>query len=105
VHGVYVAGWIKRGPQGVIGTNKSCAAATVDQILADTVTGKIHPAEGAPQSLDELLADRGIMVTSWSDWVLLDQAEQERGAAAGRPRGKVTSVPEMVAIIEARRSR
>jgi ferredoxin--NADP+ reductase len=105
VHGVYVAGWIKRGPQGVIGTNKSCAAGTVDQILADTVAGRIHPASGAPQSLDEILADRDVMVTSWSDWILLDQAEQERGAAAGRPREKVTAVREMLEIIEARRTR
>jgi ferredoxin--NADP+ reductase len=105
IHGVYVCGWIKRGPQGVIGTNKSCAAATVDRILADAVSGTIRPAEGAAQSIDELLADRGIAVTSWDDWILLDQAEQERGAAAGRPREKVTSVAEMLEIIEARRTR
>lgn len=105
VPGVYVTGWIKRGPQGVIGTNKSCAADTVAQVLADTIAGRIHPAPGAPQSLDEVLADRGTEVTSWDDWLLLDQAEQERGKPAGRPREKVTSVAEMLAIIAERRTR
>jgi ferredoxin--NADP+ reductase len=105
IRGVYVCGWIKRGPHGVIGTNKSDAAATIDHLLADTVNGAIRPAAGAPEAIDELLADRGAVVTSWGDWLLLDQAEQERGAAAGRPRDKVTSVREMLEIIEARRTR
>lgn len=102
--GVYVCGWIKRGPQGVIGTNKLCAAATVEHILTDAVTGRIHPAPGAAQSIDELLADRGTTVTSWDDWLLLDQAEQELGAAAGRPREKVTDVARMLEIIATRRA-
>lgn len=101
--GLYVCGWIKRGPQGVIGTNKSCAAATVEQLLADVNAGVIHPASGAEQSIDDLLRGRGVAVISWEDWLLLDQAEQERGAAAGRPREKVTSVVEMLEIIRARR--
>ena len=103
IPGVYVCGWIKRGPQGVIGTNKSCAAATVEQLLADVKAGVIHPAMGAQESIDDLLRGRGIVVTSWEDWLLLDQAEQERGAAAGRPREKVTSVVDMLEIIRARR--
>lgn len=104
IPGLYVSGWIKRGPQGVIGTNKLCAAETVDHILADAVTGRIHPAEDAQRSIDEILHDRAVAVTSWGDWLLLDQAEQERGAAAGRPREKVTSVVEMLEIIQARRT-
>jgi ferredoxin--NADP+ reductase len=104
IHGVYVSGWIKRGPQGVIGTNKSCAAQTVDHLLADAAAGRIPRAEGALPSIDELLRERGVAVTSWGDWLLLDQAEQERGAAAGRPREKVSSVVEMLEIIAARRT-
>ena len=102
--GLYVCGWIKRGPQGVIGTNKSCAAATVEQLLADVAAGSIHPDEDDLPSIDDLLFERGVSAISWDDWRLLDQAEQERGAAAGRPREKVTSVVEMLEIIRARRT-
>lgn len=104
VPGVYVCGWIKRGPQGVIGTNKSCAAATVDQLLADVTAGVIQPAPSSQSPIDDLLRERGVAVTSWGDWLSLDQAEQERGAAAGRPRDKVTSVAEMLEIIRTRRT-
>ncbi len=104
IPGLYACGWIKRGPQGVIGTNKACAAATVAELLADAAAGRIPPAPGAPGSIDELLRQRGVEVTSWGDWLLLDQAEQELGAAAGRPREKVTSVVKMLEIIRSRRT-
>ena len=104
VPGVYVAGWIKRGPQGVIGTNKQCATDTVTQIVADAAAGAIPRAELADRSIDALLAERRVSVTSWTDWQLLDRAEQERGAAAGRPRAKCTELAEMLAIIEAGRA-
>lgn len=104
VPGLYVAGWIKRGPQGVIGTNKQCATDTVAQVLADAAAGAIPRASAAVSSLDALLAERGVTVTSWADWQALDRAEQERGAAAGRPRAKCTAVEEMLAIIGASRS-
>jgi ferredoxin--NADP+ reductase len=103
VPGMYVAGWIKRGPQGVIGTNKQCATDTVTQIVADAAAGAIPRAELAGESIDALLAERRVSVTSWTDWQLLDRAEQERGAAAGRPRAKCTVLAEMLAIIEAGR--
>jgi ferredoxin/flavodoxin---NADP+ reductase len=99
VPGLYVAGWIKRGPQGVIGTNKQCATDTVQQIVADAAAGGLpHVSANAP-SLDTLLAERGVRVTSWSDWQRLDQVEQERGAALGRPRCKLTAIDEMLQII------
>ncbi len=104
VPGLYVAGWIKRGPQGVIGTNKQCAADTVAQIVADAAAGAIPRVGASASSLDELLAERGVLVTSWADWLALDRAEQERGAAAGRPRAKLTAVEEMLAIIGASRA-
>lgn len=104
VPGVYVAGWIKRGPQGIIGTNKLCAADTVAQVLADAAAGVIPRASEALSSLDALLAERGVLVTSWSDWQALDQAEQARGAAAGRSRTKITDVREMLSVIEASRA-
>jgi ferredoxin/flavodoxin---NADP+ reductase len=104
VPGVYVAGWIKRGPQGIIGTNKLCAADTVAQVLADATSGAIPRASDDLSSLDALLAERGVMVTNWADWQALDQAEQARGAAAGRSRTKITDVREMLSVIAASRA-
>ena len=83
---MYVAGWIKRGPHGIIGTNKSCAAETVDHMLADAVSGRLAPAAGRSEELDALLIERSIDVTAWSDWQAIDREEIARGQAAGRPR-------------------
>lgn len=101
VPGLYVAGWIKRGPQGIIGTNKLCASDTVAQILADAAADAIPRVRDDVSSIDALLAERGVKVTSWADWQTLDKAEQARGAAAGKARAKVTSMQEMLAIIDA----
>ncbi|MFN9795261.1 MAG: FAD-dependent oxidoreductase [Gemmatimonas sp.] len=103
VPGLYVAGWIKRGPQGIIGTNKLCATDTVTQLLADVAAGDIPALRDDLPSIDALLAERGVRVTSWSDWQTLDKAEQARGAAAGRPRVKLTNVAEMLEIVAANR--
>lgn len=101
--GLYVAGWIKRGPQGIIGTNKLCASDTVTQILADAEAGKLPPARKDISSVDELLASRAVTVTTWADWQTLDKAEQARGASAGRPRAKITDIREMLEIISSQR--
>ena len=103
VRGVYVTGWIKRGPHGIIGTNKACAAETVDHVLADAVSGRLAPATRGADALDQLLAERGIDVTSWTDWRAIDQAEVERGKAAGRPREKFVSIEEMLEVVRQRR--
>src|ERR1019366_8644004 len=103
LRGVYAAGWIKCGPQGIIGTNKACASETIDHVLADAVSGSLPPAARRPDELDRLLVERNIDVTTWSDWLAIDRAEVERGRPAGRPREKFTSVGEMLEI--ARRSR
>lgn len=99
VPGLYVAGWIKRGPQGIIGTNKLCATDTVTQVLADIAAGALPTVADDVSPIDALLAERQVRVTSWADWQTLDKAEQERGAASGRPRLKITNVQEMLDII------
>ena len=99
VRGLYVAGWIKRGPQGVIGTNKSDAAETIDHLIADAATGRLGGGGGPTGMVDDLLAERGVRFVDWSDWQRLDREEQARGAPAGRPREKVTLVSEMLEII------
>lgn len=103
VPGLYVAGWIKRGPQGIIGTNKLCATDTVTQLLADVAAGAVPTLDDAVPAIDALLAERGVTVTTWADWQVLDKAEQARGAESGRPRVKITTVQEMLEIVAAAR--
>lgn len=97
--GEYAVGWIKRGPSGVIGTNKPDAVETASCLLEDAVAGGLNPAEApAPEAVDRLLAERAIRVVRWTDWQRLDQLEQARGKAAGRPRVKFTNVEEMLRL-------
>ena len=95
----YVVGWIKRGPSGVIGTNKPDAVESTDMLLSDFAEGRLnHPAAPDRASMESRLADRGVDVVTWQDWLRIDAAEKERGAAAGRPRVKFTSIEEMLAV-------
>jgi ferredoxin--NADP+ reductase len=99
--GEYVVGWIKRGPSGVIGTNKPDAVETADALLADLAAGNLNsPAEPSPEAIDRLLASRQLHVVRWPDWQLLDRAEVEAGKAVGRPRVKFTRVEEMLERLE-----
>jgi len=96
VMGEYVVGWAKRGPSGVIGTNKPDAAATVAAMLDD-----LPLLPGAPDDSDiaDLLRQRGVEFVDYAGWKLLDEYETARGAEQGRPRVKVTSVADMLEII------
>ena len=85
---VYVAGWIKRGPTGVIGTNKPDAGETVRAMLEDR--GRPSSARPEPDAILTLLAERGVHPITWADWRAIDAAEIARGVAAGRPRVKFT---------------
>jgi ferredoxin--NADP+ reductase len=67
----YVAGWIKRGPTGVVGTNKSDAAETVQNLLADQAIGRERPT----RKIEEVLEERGLPVVTYADWLNLDAAE------------------------------
>jgi ferredoxin--NADP+ reductase len=94
--GTYTAGWAKRGPNGVIGTNRACAAETVRTLLDDYAAGSL--AEPAGEPLDDLLAERGVVVVDQSGWNTLDTHECESGKEMGRPRAKVTDREEQVRI-------
>lgn len=98
VPNMYVSGWIKRGPSGVIGTNKSDAAATVQKMLED-VRGRSEPVteERTRGAVDALLRNRGVRVVSFADWKHLDGLERERGKAVGKVREKFTRVADMLA--------
>jgi len=99
VPGLYAAGWIKRGPSGTIGTNKADSAETVASLLADLGTLRPCLYPGAAY-VDSLLAARGIRVVSFDDWRKIDAAEVRRGAAAGKPREKGTTVDELLGFLE-----
>jgi len=91
--GLYVAGWIKRGPSGVIGTNKRCARETVTQLLADLEAGRLPAltddrdvAESVPGHLD------------LEGWKAIDDYERNEGKAQRRPRVKLTDVAHMLEV-------
>ncbi|MFN8113875.1 MAG: FAD-dependent oxidoreductase [Solirubrobacterales bacterium] len=95
--GHYVVGWIKRGPSGVIGTNKKDAQETIETLLADAAAGSLTAREGVTDdSLPNLLDERGIDYVEFDGWQAIDALEQERGAGAGRPRIKLTAFEEML---------
>ncbi|MET0756865.1 MAG: FAD-dependent oxidoreductase [Mycobacterium sp.] len=97
VRGSYVAGWIKRGPTGFIGTNKSCAAQTVQNLVADYNNGLLSDPAAKSAALDKLVRNRRPDVVDAAGWKAIDEAEIARGSAEGRPRDKFTTVPEMLA--------
>ncbi|MGO4258580.1 FAD-dependent oxidoreductase [Marmoricola sp. RAF53] len=99
--GLYVAGWIKRGPSGFIGTNKGCAEESVAAFLDDLAAGLIAAPEGDRAETDAWLAERVPGHVDRAGWQRLDAEERRRGAAAGRPRVKVLDVAEMVRIATA----
>jgi ferredoxin--NADP+ reductase len=98
--GLYVAGWVKRGPTGLIGSNKPDGAETAAAMLADLAT-TAPASEPSPAAVDATLAARGARAVDFDGWQRLDRFECARGQAAGRPRVKVGPVAEMLAAIDA----
>ena len=99
VNGMYVAGWIKRGPTGVIGTNKPDGYETAESLLADIAS--LRPCE-LPDTvaLVDLLQRRGVRVVPFGDWQRIDAAEVARGKPAGKPREKFATVAEMMMLLD-----
>jgi ferredoxin--NADP+ reductase len=98
--GQYTAGWIKRGPTGVIGTNKPDAAETVEAMLADARAGKVlSPANATATAAEALVRGRQAHVVSYDDWRRLDALELSHGKEQGRPRVKFTRVDDMLAAL------
>jgi ferredoxin--NADP+ reductase len=91
----YCAGWIKRGPSGVIGTNKKDATETVEELLADARSGKIERV-GAAKTLEALLDSRGAAYVEYAGWQAIDAAERAAGEPLGRPRVKLVSWDELL---------
>ncbi len=98
--GEYTSGWIKRGPTGVIGTNKPDSVETVTCMLEDLEKGAIlNPSQPGATSVEDLVRSRQPQYFSYADWLRLDELEVARGIAQGRPRVKFTSVEEMLAAL------
>ncbi len=95
IPGLYCAGWIKRGPTGVIGTNKKDATQTVEHVLEDARAGRL-PAR-SDGTIDELLTERGVDVVMYAGWEAIDRVERAAGDAQGRPRVKLASWEELLA--------
>ena len=96
--GVYAVGWIKRGPTGILGTNKRDAEETVARLAEDLREGRLHePPADARERIDALLAERAPGAVSADGWRAIDALERERGRSAERPRVKLTTRDELTA--------
>lgn len=100
--GLYVTGWIKRGPSGVIGTNKPDAVETVAKMLEDLESARLlDPDLTDAGDVTSLLRGAGVSFVSYDDWLRIDEAEVARGEAAGRPRVKFVTYAELAAALQA----
>ena len=103
--GVYTAGWIKRGPSGVIGTNKKDATETVEQLLEDVRAGTLGSPRMSPDELIESLRGAGTQIVEYSGWEAIDAHERSLGEPHGRPRVKLVRRMELLAIAAGERLR
>jgi ferredoxin--NADP+ reductase len=96
--GVYTVGWIKRGPTGILGTNKRDAEETIACLADDLASGLLRPPhDGAREGIDALLAERAPQAVTADGWRAIDALERERGRGADRPRVKLASREELAA--------
>jgi ferredoxin--NADP+ reductase len=103
IPGLYVAGWAKRGPSGVLGTNRACAQDTVQSVLADRNHWPL-PESGALTSLLDSLFASDTPPVAWEDWLHLDHLETEIGRADGRPRIKFDDMRTLNDVLRKYRS-
>ena len=97
IPGVYCAGWIKRGPTGVIGTNKKDATETVQLLLEDAREGRLLRSDASSKDIVELLAERDEEAVLYAGWEAIDAVERASGAEHGRPRVKLCSWDALLA--------
>ena len=97
-----MVGWAKRGPTGVIGTNKPDAVETVNSLLDDMRAGRLEGAANPdPRAVVELLDARGVRCVTNDEWQTLNALELAKGKEEGRPRVKFTDLDEMLAVLDA----
>jgi ferredoxin--NADP+ reductase len=97
----YCAGWIKRGPTGIIGTNKKDATETIKLLLEDLEHGRIdHSDEATGDAVESLLAERGVNAVMYAGWASIDELERAAGEKLGRPRVKLRTWEELLEAAE-----
>jgi ferredoxin/flavodoxin---NADP+ reductase len=97
----YCAGWIKRGPTGIIGTNKKDATETIKLLLDDLEHGRIdHSDEATAEAVESLLAERGVNAVMYAGWASIDELERTAGEKLGRPRVKLRTWEELLEAAE-----
>jgi ferredoxin/flavodoxin---NADP+ reductase len=97
---LYATGWIKRGPSGVIGTNRADSVATINALLADLPKLDSGDPKTGAETLYPLLARRSVRVVGYADWLKIDAVEVEGGKPKGKPREKLTTVKEMLSVLD-----
>jgi ferredoxin/flavodoxin---NADP+ reductase len=101
VPGEYAVGWIKRGPSGVIGTNKKDASETVTRVVEDAENGRLNEPELPDgEGIEDWLRARVPGLVTWQGWQAIDRHEVAQGEPHGRPRVKLVRVPHMLAVAE-----
>jgi ferredoxin--NADP+ reductase len=101
--GMYTSGWIKRGPSGVLGTNKPCSTETVASLLNDI---SLLPSPSLVTSdICNLLDSRGVRTVSFDDWKIIDAFEINNGKASGKPREKCVSREEIFSVLDTQKVR
>jgi len=96
VPGLYVAGWIKRGPSGVVGTNRACAIETAQSIISDLQNKPPHVPDGRRERLLESLRQQFRQIVDFAGWRQIDVHERQAGAARAKPREKFTAISAMI---------
>jgi ferredoxin/flavodoxin---NADP+ reductase len=97
----YCAGWIKRGPTGIIGTNKKDATDTVARLLEDVEAGRVaHDPEVTREAVEALVEERGVHAVVYSGWTTIDELEKAAGQKVGRPRVKLCTWDELLQAAE-----
>lgn len=96
----YVVGWAKRGPNGLIGTNKKCALETVRALVQDMVAGRLLAPIHGELGVEPLLRSRQPGLVTYADWKTLDRHERDLGQPAGRPRVKLTRIGDMLEVAD-----
>lgn len=94
---LYAAGWIRRGPTGIIGSNIIDSKEAASSILEDYSKKEHHTSNTGYESLKSLVETRGEVV-GWSGWLDIDQVEVEEGSKRGKPREKMVSVKQMLEV-------
>jgi ferredoxin--NADP+ reductase len=98
---VYAAGWIKRGPSGIIGTNKKDATETVNLLLQDLREGRLErKPEATSASVDAVLDERQVRRVLYEGWSSIDELERTRGEPLGRPRVKLCTWDDLLEAAE-----